>query len=170
LTFATCLLRFRQANGQSKAPLASSNNLLVVQNWTTSVAHEERGRQLVRGNLSARVRLVVSLSAVLACAAVRAEDLDQGKSGQRLFADSCAACHKSAKGLTKRGYLTLYFFLKDHYASNSTSAWALTSYLESVDSAPRSRSRKSAEKATPPPQINRTSGAPPRPPAAVPQR
>ena len=67
---------------------------------------------MVRGNLSARVRLVVSLSAVLACAAVRAEDLDQGKSGQRLFADSCAACHKSAKGLTKRGYLTLYFFLR----------------------------------------------------------
>ena len=127
------------------------------------------GLTLAKATLSGRVRLAVSLSAVFLCAAVRAEDLDQGKSAQKLFADSCAACHKSAKGLTKRGYLTLYLFLKDHYATSSSSAWALTSYLESVDSAPRSHSRKSAERATPPPQINRTSGAPARPPAAVPQ-
>jgi mono/diheme cytochrome c family protein len=113
----------------------------------------------------------VSLLVLLFCGAVRAEDLDQGKSAQRLFADSCAACHKSAKGLTKRGYLTLYFFLKDHYASNSTSAWALTSYLESVDDTPRGHQHKSAERASPPaPQAKGASGGPPRPPASVPQR
>jgi mono/diheme cytochrome c family protein len=106
----------------------------------------------------------------LACAAAHAEDLDQGKSPQKLFADSCAACHKSARGLTKRGYLTLYFFLKDHYASNSTSAWALTSYLESVEDTPRRHSKQTAEKTPPPPQVKWTSGAPPRPPEAVPKR
>src|SRR5215475_4412108 len=120
--------------------------------------------------LSGRVRLVVSLLAVLACSVVRAENLDQGKSGQKLFADTCAACHKSAKGLTKRGYLTLYFFLKDHYVSDSTSAWALTSYLESVEGAPRGRSKKAAERASSSPQVNGTSGAPPRPPTGVPKR
>jgi hypothetical protein len=130
-------------------------------------AREGWGRQLA-GILSGHVRLVASLFAVLACAAVHAEDLDQGKSPQKLFADSCAACHKSARGLTKRGYLTLYFFLKDHYASNSTSAWALTSYLESVEDTPRGRSKQTAGKTPPRPQA--TSGTPPRPPEAVPKR
>ena len=126
----------------------------------------------MRGRFSVRFRLALAFLAVLACTAARAEDLDQGKSPQKLFADSCAACHKSAKGLTKRGYLALYFFLRDHYASNSTSAWALTSYLESVEGAPRGRSQKSAEKTThaPSPQASSTPGTPPRPPSAVPQR
>ena len=117
-------------------------------------------------------RLALGFLAVLACTAARAEDLDQGKSPQKLFADSCAACHKSAKGLTKRGYLALYFFLRDHYASNSTSAWALTSYLESVEGTPRGHQQKSTERTThaPPPQVSRTSGTPPRPPAGLPQR
>jgi len=123
------------------------------------------------GILSGRIRLVAGLLAVLACAAVRGEDLDQGKSAQKLFADTCAACHKSAKGLTKRNYITLYFFLRDHYASNSTSAWALTSYLESVDGgAPRARSGKAAERTSSSPKVNWTSSTPPRPPGAVPQR
>jgi hypothetical protein len=119
--------------------------------------------------LSGRNLLAAGLFAVLACAGVRAENLDQGKSGQKLFADTCVTCHKSAKGLTKRGYLTLYFFLKDHYVSDSTSAWALTSYLESVEGTPHGRSKKGAEKAAAAPQVNQNSGAPPRPPAAVPK-
>jgi mono/diheme cytochrome c family protein len=123
------------------------------------------------GILSRRIRLALGLLTVLACAPARGEDLDQGKSAQKLFADTCAACHKSAKGLTKRGYLTLYFFLRDHYASNSTSAWALTSYLESVDGgSPKAHSRKSANRSPSAPQVNGKPGAPPRPPEAVPQR
>ena len=118
------------------------------------------------GTLSGRILLAAGLSAVLACAGARAENLDQGKSGQKLFAETCVTCHKSAKGLTERGYLTLYFFLKDHYVSDSTSAWALTSYLESVEGAPRGRSKKAAAA----PQVNRTPGAPPRPPEVVPKR
>ncbi len=129
-----------------------------------------RGRQLAEWMLSGRVWLAAGLFGVLACAPARAENLDQGKSGQKLFADTCATCHKSAKGLTKRGYLTLYFFLKDHYVSDSTSAWALTSYLESVEGAPRARSKKAAERAPSSAQVGRTPGAPPRPPAGVPTR
>jgi hypothetical protein len=124
----------------------------------------------VKGNFWGRIGLAVGLLAVLACASARGEDLDQGKSGQKLFADTCSACHKSTRGLNKRGYIALYFFLKDHYASNSTSAWALTSYLESVDGAPKGHAQKSAEHAPRPPHVSWTSGAPPRPPAAVPQR
>jgi hypothetical protein len=56
-------------------------------------------------------------------------------------------------------------FLQKHYASNSSSAWALTSYLESVDSAQRGQSRTAAAKPSPP---TRTSRSPIRPPASVP--
>jgi hypothetical protein len=121
-----------------------------------------------------RVGLVVSLLAVFLCAAVRAEDLDQGKSAQKLFADTCTACHKSARGLTKRNYITLYFFLRDHYSTSSTAAWALTSYLESVDDAPRGHSakagNKAAKRAAPTASTNSATGAPPRPPEAMPAR
>jgi hypothetical protein len=110
----------------------------------------------------------VSLLAVFLCAAVHAEDLDQGKTAQKRFADTCSACHKSARGLTKRGYIPLYLFLKDHYATSSTSAWALTSYLESVEDASHGRSPKAANKAGKRAASNGTSGAP-RPPEAVPK-
>jgi hypothetical protein len=137
--------------------------------WVVKARNDGAG-QLVRRILSGRLWLALGLLAV-ACAGARAENLDQGKSGQKLFADTCQTCHKSAKGLTKRGYLTLYFFLKDHYVSDSTSAWALTSYLESLEDTPRGRPKKGAEKAAaaPTPQVNWTSGAPPRPPSGVPK-
>jgi hypothetical protein len=101
--------------------------------------------------------------------AALAQNLDQGKPAPKLFADGCATCHHSARGLAKgRFSLTLYLFLQDHYASNSSSAWALTSYLESVDSAPRGRSRAAAAKASPPATSPSRSSL--RPPAAVPTR
>jgi hypothetical protein len=99
----------------------------------------------------------------------RAQNLDEGKSAPRLFADGCATCHRSARGLAKgRFSLTLYLFLQNHYASNSSSAWALTSYLESLDDAPRGRSRAAAAK--PSPHGASTSRSSPRPPVPVPQR
>jgi len=126
--------------------------------------------------------VALGVSAVLASAVVRAENLDQGKSGQRLFADSCAACHRSARGLAKgRFSVTLYLYLQEHYASNGTSAWALTSYLESLDDAPRSRPHAAATKRTSSTAAASTAAAKPepstwtpqsslRPPAPVPQR
>jgi mono/diheme cytochrome c family protein len=115
--------------------------------------------------------------AMLVGAAVRAENLDQGKSGPKLFADTCAACHHSARGLAKgRFSVTLYLYLQQHYASNSTSAWALTSYLESIDDAPRAKSRAAAAKpssssaAAKPASSTWTPQSSLRPPASVPQR
>ena len=128
---------------------------------------------MAKGHLLGRIGLAAGLSAVFLCAAARAEDLDQGKSAQKLFADTCAACHKSAKGLTKRGYIPLYWFLKDHYSTSSTAAWALTSYLESVDSgAPRGHSPKSANKSAKRASTDSTNSASgtPRPPEALPKR
>jgi hypothetical protein len=98
-----------------------------------------------------------------------AQNLDQGKSAARLFSDGCATCHRSAHGLAKgRFSLTLFLFLQKHYASNSSSAWALTSYLESVDSAQRRRSRAATVKPSHP--AISTSRPPMRPPMPVPER
>jgi hypothetical protein len=135
---------------------------------TSGPPHEDWGRRLAKDLVWGRVRLALSLVAVLLCGAGHAEDIDEGKSAQKLFAGSCAACHKSARGLTKRGSIPLYFFLRDHYTTSSTSAWALTSYLESAGGAPKGRQRKSADGTPPSPQAKRTPGAP-RPPEAVPQ-
>jgi mono/diheme cytochrome c family protein len=115
-----------------------------------------------------RCLLTVGACAVLTCAGANAQDLDQGKSGVKLFADSCVACHRSAGGLAKgRFRLTLFMFLRDHYATNSNSAWELASYLEAVEGAPHGRSRKAAGKSSL--AATSVSGAPPRPPRRVPE-
>src|SRR6266853_3675321 len=95
------------------------------------VASELMSRQKLGRNL-----LALGAIAVLIGGAANAQNFDQGKSVARLFSDNCATCHRSARGLAKgRFSLTLFLFLQKHYTSNSGSAWALTSYLESVDSA-----------------------------------
>jgi len=95
-----------------------------------------------------------------------AQNLDQGKSGARLFADSCATCHHSARGLAKgRIRLTLFMFLRDHYSTGSGTAWELASYLESVDTPQRRRSRAAAAN---PPHSSTWTGSAIRPPLPVP--
>jgi len=102
-------------------------------------------------------------------APARTQNLDEGKSGARLFADTCVTCHHRARGLTKgRFRLQLYLFLQQHYASNSSVAWELASYLESVDETPRGRPPRIAARKPPPgPGL---AGGSLRPPAPIPQR
>jgi mono/diheme cytochrome c family protein len=108
--------------------------------------------------------LIVAAILALSGQAAVAQNLDQDKPAPKLFADSCAACHKSARGLAKgRFRLTLYMFLQDHYASNSSSAWALTNYLDSLDGGKRAPPRTAAKPTT-------TSRSSLRPPAPVPTR
>jgi len=112
-----------------------------------------------------RFLLAFSGIVVLTGGAAQAQNIDQGKSATKLFADSCATCHHNARGLAKgRFRLTLYMFLQQHYAANSSSAWALTSYLESVDTPQGGRSRTGAAKPHGPSRSSL------RPPAPVPQR
>jgi mono/diheme cytochrome c family protein len=114
---------------------------------------------LLRGRLLGALGVV----ALLGSAPAWAQNLDEGKSGPKLFADSCASCHHGARGLTKgRFRLTLYMFLQQHYASNSSSAWELASYLESVDDAPRGRPHAAPKRAT-------SASSSLRPPASIPK-
>lgn len=116
-------------------------------------------------SMKARVGLlVVAAMVALGGSVAVAQNLDRGKPAAKLFAESCASCHRSARGLTKgRFRLTLYLFLQKHYASGSSSAWALTSYLESIDEAKRAAAKpKAAATAAPRSRL--------RPPAPVPAR
>src|SRR5450631_857188 len=120
-------------------------------------------------SLRRRWRCLLALGAisVLICGGAQAQNIDQGKPAAKLFADGCATCHRSARGLAKgRFRLTLYLFLQQHYASNSSSAWELTSYLESVDSPRRGRSGAAAAKRSS--AAISTSRSSLRPPAPVP--
>src|SRR5437763_14295997 len=112
--------------------------------------------------------LVLAVIAMLGGSVADAQNIDQGKPAPKMFAESCAACHRSARGLAKgRFSLTLYLFLQKHYASNASSAWALTSYLESVDGAKRGEKRAAA---SPPPSTTWTPRSSLRPPMPVPGR
>ncbi len=120
-----------------------------------------RGRRALAG-------LIAIGAAALTGTDVQAQNLDQGKPPAKLFADGCASCHRSPKGLAKgRFRLTLYLFLKEHYVSGSEQAWALASYLESVDAGAAGKPRTAAKPKHPAAGAARSS---PRPPAAVPDR
>ena len=127
------------------------------------------GFQLVSLQRMRHALFALCAVAVLAGDVAQAQNLDQGKPAARLFKDGCAECHHNARGLAKgRFSLTLFLFLQQHYASNSSSAWALTSYLESVDGAPRGQPKTA--RAKPPPAATSTSRSSVRPPMPVPQR
>jgi mono/diheme cytochrome c family protein len=138
--------------------------------WCSKAVHPRsplHRKEVMSSRKTGRGLFVIALMAALGGPAA-AQNIDQGKPASKLFAESCAACHRSARGLAKgRFSLTLYMFLQKHYASNSSSAWALTSYLESVDSAKRAESRAAGRPRT---ATTGTSRSSLRPPAPVPAR
>lgn len=80
---------------------------------------------------------IAASAAVLTTPFVSAQNLDAGKSPEKLFADGCATCHRSPRGLAKGRYtLTLSWFLQDHYSAGPDTAKALAAYLVSVDTPP----------------------------------
>jgi len=80
---------------------------------------------------------VAAAGAVLTAPRASAQNLDAGKSAEKLFADGCTACHRSPRGLAKgRMSLTLSWFLQDHYSAGPDTAKALAAYLQSVDTPP----------------------------------
>lgn len=110
-----------------------------------------RGRHLRSLFRPGRDRIVpvitFAAAAVLTVTVAAAQNLDAGKPPAKLFAEGCATCHRSPRGLAKgRFSLTLTWFLKDHYATSSDSARALAAYLESVDEPPRAAAKPAKKK------------------------
>jgi mono/diheme cytochrome c family protein len=107
-------------------------------------------------------------AALTSGAAQGQENIDQGKSGPKLFADTCAGCHRSARGLAKgRFSWTLSLYLQQHYTSSTATASALAAYLQSVDT-PAAKSKVAKAKPSGKSQSPTTTGSIPsslRPPA-----
>ena len=90
-----------------------------------------------------RLLFLLGASILWGAAPASAQNLDEGKSATQLYAASCVTCRSNAAGLAQgRMQPTLFLFLKDHYTTGSSEAWALSSYLASMDTPPR-RSKKS---------------------------
>jgi hypothetical protein len=92
-------------------------------------------------------------------------NIDQGKSPAEIFANDCATCHKSARGLANgRGSSGLASFLVEHYTASKDQAAALAAYVMGAgggEAAPVVR----GPKPTSPPDRNRASAEPAAPPS-----
>ena len=63
---------------------------------------------------------------------MRAQNLEAGKSPSQIFSGTCAACHKSPRGLLKNVQAgSLPGFLRQHYTTSSEMAGLLSAYLVS---------------------------------------
>ena len=95
-------------------------------------------------------------------------NIDQGKSPAEIFANDCATCHKSARGLANgRGSSGLASFLVEHYTASKDQAAALAAYVMGAgggEAAPAARGPKPASA----PDRNRASAEPEAPPTRTP--
>ena len=74
--------------------------------------------------------LAILLSAMMASPAIAQTNIDQGKSPAELFANDCAACHKTTRGLANgENSLSLSVFLREHYTASRDQAAALAAYV-----------------------------------------
>src|SRR5262249_46001857 len=97
---------------------------------------------------------LLAMIVVLDAGPAHSQDLDAGKSGQRLFASNCSSCHRTPRGLARRtNRISLFYFLREHYTASQASANELTAYLMAIGGeAPRTK-----RKSTPPqPTANRS--------------
>ena len=76
---------------------------------------------------------IVSVAVISAGPSLGQTNIDQGKPASELFANYCAVCHKSTRGLANgRSGLTLSLFLREHYAASREQAAALAAYVISA--------------------------------------
>ena len=87
------------------------------------------------------VRWVIGAAIATAVVPAQAQsNLDAGKSAAQIFADTCNACHRSARELKP----THAGFLRDHYTTGMREAASMAAYLASVGSDPRAVQRRPA--------------------------
>jgi hypothetical protein len=107
---------------------------------------------------------VMLLIGGFAAAPVRAQNLEAGKSPSQIFAGTCTACHKGARGLLKTvAPGSLPGFLRQHYTTSSEMASVLSAYLVSNGAAdtryiggqPKQAKDAKQEPSGQPPQLDR---------------
>ena len=90
---------------------------------------------------------MIALAAMSVRPALTQTNIDQGKPASELFANYCAVCHKSTRGLANgRNSLTLSLFLREHYAASGQQAAALAAYVIGAGgNAPKGQEAKGQE-------------------------
>ncbi len=82
-----------------------------------------RGASIIGGVAAIALVLVATESAAQT-------NIDQGKSPAEIFANTCAGCHKTTRGLGNgQNSLTLPGFLQEHYTASKDQARALAAYV-----------------------------------------
>src|SRR5260370_25573218 len=90
------------------------------------------GLSVVRHLVSA-IGIGLAMALVMTRGARAQTNIDRGKPPSELFANYCAVCHKTTRGLaTGRNGLTLSLFLREHYATSREQAAALAAYVISA--------------------------------------
>lgn len=101
-------------------------------------------------------------------ATAQAQNLEAGKSPAQLFSNTCAACHKSARGLVRTvppG--SLPSFLREHYTTSREMAQQLSGYLMAsggTDTRGRPQEARQAPPGAEPPQQPPVAQQPQQPP------
>jgi hypothetical protein len=84
-------------------------------------------------HLASVIGIGLAMALVVAPVASAQTNIDRGKPPSELFANYCAVCHKTTRGLaTGRNSLTLSLFLREHYATSREQAAALAAYVISA--------------------------------------
>jgi hypothetical protein len=73
---------------------------------------------------------VIGTMVVLAGVSAQAQNLDAGKSPERIFSDTCNACHRSPRELKQ----TSPAFMREHYTTNAREAATMAAYLSTIGS------------------------------------
>jgi hypothetical protein len=112
----------------------------------------------------------IGLFVVLLPAAARAQtNIDQGKSPAEIFANDCATCHKSARGLANgRGSSGLASFLVEHYTASKDQAASLAAYVMGAGGGEAAPATHGPKPPASPPDRNRASTEPEAPPTRTP--
>jgi hypothetical protein len=100
------------------------------------------------GRLLQRLAPVIGLLVVLVPAARAQVNIDQGKSAAEIFANDCAACHKTTRGLaTGKNSLMLASFLREHYTASREQAASLAAYVLGAGGAEKPAQKPGSERA-----------------------
>jgi len=93
----------------------------------------------------------IAVLALVSSAATAQENLDSGKTPGELYAQDCAICHKSPRGLAQTGgILGVQAFLREHYTASREAAAAIAAYLQAVDHGPAAAGRPAKRTAAKP--------------------
>jgi len=107
--------------------------MVTKSEWFGEPSVVRRRASVVGIGLAIALVLALIPALVMVPGASAQTNIDRGKPPSELFANYCAVCHKTTRGLaTGRNSLTLSLFLREHYATSREQAAALAAYVISA--------------------------------------